>query len=237
MNITTLKEEIVLQLKANINTKKAEGAKKSYSTKMKVLGVKVPDLKKVLKKFKPEIKQLSEVDKIKLIKELNDTNIFECQQFGFEIINYDKDLLSNLTEKDAFEMQKNLDNWLSVDYFAGVLIGPLWRERKISDKKIIQFARSKDFWERRIAVVSTVALNQKARGGKGDAKKTLKICALVVEDDNDMVIKALSWALRKLAKVDKQPVIEFVKKYNDVLSPKVKREVENKLKFGTKNKN
>ncbi len=236
MNITTLKREIIKRLKAASDINKAKGAKKYYPTNMKVLGVRIPDLKQVLNSYKPIIKQLSATEKIKLIKELINTDIFECQQFGFEIINYDKKLISHLTEKDAFEMQKNLDNWLSVDYFAGVLLGPLWREGQISDKKIEQFAKSKDFWERRIAVVSTVALNQKARGGKGDVKRTIKICSLVVKDDNDMVIKALSWALRELVKVEKLPVVEFMNKYNDVLSAKVKREVGNKLDFGTKNK-
>jgi len=236
MNTAILKKEIIEKLKSKIDSKRIEFAKSSYPTKMKVLGVKVPDLKQVLNSFKPKIKHLSEIEKIKLIKELANTNTFECQQFGFEIINYDKKLISYLTEKDALEMKKNLDNWISVDYFAGILYGPLWREGKISDRKVECLAKSKDFWERRIAVVSTVALNQKTRGGKGDAKRTLKICALVTKDDNDMVVKALSWALRELAKVEKQPVIDFMKKYDNILSQKVKREVSNKLNLGTKNK-
>jgi len=236
MNTAILKNEIIEKLKSKVDSKRIEFAKKSYPTKMKVLGVKVPDLKQVLNSFKPKIKHLSEIEKIKLIKELINTNTFECQQFGFEIINYDKKLIFYLTEKDALEMKKNLDNWISVDYFAGILYGPLWREGKISDRKVECLAKSKDFWERRIAVVSTVALNQKTRGGKGDAKRTLKICALVTKDDNDMVVKALSWALRELAKVEKQPVIDFMKKYDNILSQKVKREVSNKLNLGTKNK-
>jgi len=236
MNTAILKNEIIEKLKSKVDSKRIEFAKKSYPTKMKVLGVKVPDLKQVLNSFKPKIKHLSEIEKIKLIKELNNTDIFECQQVSFEIINYDKKLLSNLTEKDAFEIKKNLDNWISVDYFAGILFGPLWREGKISDKIIECLAKSKNFWERRIAIVSTVALNQKARGGKGDAKRTLNICSLVAKDNNDMVIKALSWALRELAKVEKQPVIDFMRKYEDVLSPRIKREVSNKLNLGTKNK-
>lgn len=236
MKNTALATEIINKLKTHADIKKAESAASSYPTKMKVLGIRVPDLKQILKDYKPKIQKLSDIEKIALIKELINTNIFECQQFGFEIINNDKKLLSILTEKDAFEIQKNLDNWLSVDYFASVLIGPLWREGKVADKKIEQFAKSKDFWERRIAVVATVALNQKARGGKGDAAKTLKICSMVAQDDNEMVVKALSWALRELAKVERQPVLKFLKKYDNVLSLKIKREVGNKLSLGTKNK-
>jgi 3-methyladenine DNA glycosylase AlkD len=236
MTINALKNEIIKKLKAKSDPKRKESAKLYYPTKMKVLGVKVPDLKKVLKDEKPEINELSEKEKIKLVKELIKTDIFECQQFGFEIINTDKKLLPYLTEKDAKDMKRNMDNWVSVDYYSGIIFGPLWREGVISDDKIVKLAKSKDFWERRIAVVSTVALNQKARGGTGDTKRTIKICKLVIKDENDMVQKALSWALRELAKFEKKPVVDFMKKYDDVLLNRVKREVGNKLKTGKKNK-
>ncbi len=228
------KQEIIDKLTSHANTKKADGAKVSYPTKMTVLGVRVPDLKNVLKEYNPRLKQISVNDKIKLIIELVNTNIIECQQFGFEIINGDKNLLQFLTEKDAFAMMVNMDNWLSVDYFAGVVLGPLWREKKVPYKKIEQLAKSKDFWEKRIAVVATVALNQKARSGKGDVEQTLKICSLVANEKNDMVIKALSWALRELAKIEKQPVKDFLEENNNRLSPKIIREVGNKINFGTK---
>ena len=95
--------------------------------------------------------------------------------------------------------------------------------------------KSDNFWIRRIAIVATVSLNQKARGGKGDAKRTLEICKIAVTDHEDMINKALSWALRELTKIDKEPVREFIEKYNGELHPKVLREVNNKLETGAKN--
>ena len=80
-----------------------------------------------------------------------------------------------------------------------------------------------------------IALNQKARGGKGDSKQTLEICTLVVDDHQEMMTKALSWALRELAKIDKEPVAEFIATYRNRLHKRVLREVAHKLEFGTKN--
>ena len=57
-------------------------------------------------------------------------------------------------------------------------------------------------------MVSTVSLNNNARGGKGDTTRTLNICKMLVADRDDMVVKALSWALRELAKRDPEPVKE-----------------------------
>jgi 3-methyladenine DNA glycosylase AlkD len=83
--------------------------------------------------------------------------------------------------------------------------------------------------------VSTVPLNNRARGGKGDAKRTLGICRLVVRDRHDMVVKALSWALRELSKRDPPAVSAFLDRHSQQLAPRVLREVKNKMRTGLKN--
>ena len=80
----------------------------------------------------------------------------------------------------------------------------------------------------------TVALNQKARGGKGDKERTIEICELAIDDHNKMITKALSWALRELAKVDKESVVEFIDLHKENMNPRVLREVSNKIETGLK---
>ncbi len=84
-------------------------------------------------------------------------------------------------------------------------------------------------------MVSTVVLNIRSHGGEGDTKKTLGICELLVKDHEDMVVKALSWALRELVVHDPKAVSEFILLHEDILATRVKREVSNKLKTGLKN--
>ena len=72
-------------------------------------------------------------------------------------------------------------------------------------------------------------------GGCGDAPLTLGICRLLVTDHDDMVVKAMSWALRELVVHDSDAVHGFLRKYHDVLAARIKREVRNKLTEGVKN--
>ena len=58
---------------------------------------------------------------------------------------------------------------------------------------------------------------------------------MLVKDRDDMVVKALSWALRELAKRDSKSVREFLAEHEHELAPRVLREVNNKLEFGLKN--
>jgi 3-methyladenine DNA glycosylase AlkD len=83
--------------------------------------------------------------------------------------------------------------------------------------------------------VCTISLNKRSAGGHGDIDRTLKICRAVRADKNDMVNKALSWALRELIPHNRKIVIQFINENEKVLAARVKREVKNKLITGLKN--
>jgi hypothetical protein len=154
--------------------------------------------------------------------------------FGDELIASRPDALATLDLIQVERLGSGISSWDQVDCFACNLSGPAWREGHIEDKAIIQWARSKDRWWRRAALVSTVPLNLKARGGLGDARRTLRICTLLIDDRDAMVVKALSWALRALAVRDADAVRRFLKENEVRLPALVRREVQNKLTTGRK---
>jgi 3-methyladenine DNA glycosylase AlkD len=128
-----------------------------------------------------------------------------------------------------------MDGWGAVDSFGRSLSGPVWRQRQVPDELIHEWAHSEDRWWRRAALVSTVPLNVKARGGTGDVPRTLAVCRLLVDDGDDMVVKAMSWALRELVVHDPDAVRAFLSTHQDALAARVRREVTNKLRTGLKN--
>jgi 3-methyladenine DNA glycosylase AlkD len=140
-----------------------------------------------------------------------------------------------LGEKEIEEFGQGIDSWGKVDAFARWLAGPAWLRGQISDGLIRKWAHSEDKWWRRAALVSTVALNVRSHGGHGDTNRTLEVCELLVDDPEDMVVKALSWALRDLVVHDPKAVREFLKTHDKILAARVKREVNNKLTTGLKN--
>lgn len=154
---------------------------------------------------------------------------------AYELVQHHKPALASLNTRSLEELGQGLDSWVAVDTFACYLAGPAWRERQVSDASIRRWARSKDRWWRRAALVSTVPLNLKARGGTGDPSRTVDICAMLVKDRDDMVVKALSWALRELAKRNPETVRQFLVKHGHNLAPRVLREVNSKLVSGLKN--
>jgi 3-methyladenine DNA glycosylase AlkD len=229
------KQWILENLEEVVDEERREWAKSYYPSSMRVMGVKVPDQRIVVKDLVKRLKGEEAAEIILLCKELVDMNIFECQQVAYEILEKMKKIRAELTFDDIMDLMKGLDNWVSVDTFSGYISGVAWREGTISDDVIMEWSRSDDRWVRRVALVSTLGLNQKARGGTGDVDRTLMVCEALKEDHDDMVVKAMSWALRELSKVDHDAASRFLEDNQEVLHKRVVRELSTKLRTGRKN--
>jgi 3-methyladenine DNA glycosylase AlkD len=139
-----------------------------------------------------------------------------------------------LTDRLAETLARGLADWGSVDLFGVTVLGQAWREGLVSDRQIAAWARSTDRWRRRLALVATVPLNTRARGGTGDPRRTLRVCRLLMNDSDDMVVNAMSWALRSLATHRPTLVREFIEREDHRLHSRIKREVLNKIRTGVK---
>jgi hypothetical protein len=144
-----------------------------------------------------------------LAKHLVSRGVWE-RIFAYEIISCHEGARRALKPGDVTALGRGMRSWGEVDSFAIYVAGPAWRERNIPTRLIHSWARSADHWWRRAALVSTVPLNNRTRGGNGDAARTLGVCRLLIRDRDDMVVKALSWALRELSKRDHTAVERFL---------------------------
>jgi 3-methyladenine DNA glycosylase AlkD len=138
---------------------------------------------------------------------------------------------------DIRRFAAGMTTWSDVDCFGCFVAGVAWRTGQIADKEIARFASSADRWWRRAALVATVPLNASSRGATsatGDATRTLAVCTRLLDDRDDMVVKAMSWALRELAKRNPHAVRAFLSEHGERLAARVRREVTNKLTTGRK---
>jgi 3-methyladenine DNA glycosylase AlkD len=62
-------------------------------------------------------------------------------------------------------------------------------------KPLIRLARSKKLWEKRIAIISTLAFIV-----NGDHKPTFSIAEILLQDKHDLIHKAVGWMLREVGK-------------------------------------
>ncbi|HHD16606.1 MAG TPA: DNA alkylation repair protein, partial [Euryarchaeota archaeon] len=153
-----------------------------YPTSFKVLGVPVPDQRKVTNALISKMKGAAPDEKLSMALALVRTGVFECQQVAYEMLSRDGRALGLLTLGELLELRKGFDNWISVDTWSTYLAGVAWREGRIPDDVVIGWTASADPWVRRSALVCTIPLNQISRGGRGDPDRTLMICGKLMRD-------------------------------------------------------
>ena len=153
---------------------------------------------------------------------------------AYEIVLNHEPTLETLRPSEVMTLSRGLQHWGDIDSFACFITGPAWRAGCLSDDRVRKWTQSRHWVWRRVAAVSTVPLNSRARGGDGDAKRTLMICRRLIADPHDLVQKAVSWALRELAKRDPASVRRFLDTHGDEVPALVRREVTSKLETGRK---
>lgn len=88
-----------------------------------------------------------------------------------------------------------INNWDLVDSSAGQIVGQYLETR---DRNILyELARSRSIWERRIAIISTFHFIRKFQ-----FDDTLKLTSLLLNDNEDLIHKAVGWMLREVGKRD-----------------------------------
>lgn len=170
---------------------------------------------------------------IRIALDLVGRSDFTCRWFAYEIVERHKGAFANLTTGQLQKLGEGIDSWAAVDCFGCYLSGPAWRDGRLSTSVIHGWLGSADHWWRRAALVSTIALSR--RGESQDIREAIEICTLAVSDRHDMVVKALSWALREVAKKHPGEAKKFIARHRDGLAARVTREVQNKIATGLKN--
>lgn len=100
-----------------------------------------------------------------------------------------------------------INNWDLVDASAPYILGDYFFPR---DKKILYtLCRSKNIWERRIAMLATYGFIK-----KGHFKDTLTMAELLLGDSHDLIHKAVGWMLREVGKKDQSAEIAFLERHH-----------------------
>ncbi len=111
-----------------------------------------------------------------------------------------------LVHRDYLANTRYINNWDLVDASAGGIVGAHLEAGDIS--LLLRLARSKDMWERRIAIVSTFYFIK-----RGELGPTLTIAELLLRDSHDLIHKAVGWMLREVGKRDRKVLDGFLREH------------------------
>lgn len=168
----------------------------------KFIGVRVPEQRSIAKRF--EELPLTE------IKALLASEYHECRLTALIILVARYKKTEERSKKAIVDFYidniSRINNWDLVDSSASQILGNYLLDR---DRKILyKFAKSKLLWERRIAIISTFAFID-----RNEFEDTLSISEILLNDDEDLIHKAVGWALREVGKKSKPTLLKFLDKH------------------------
>lgn len=186
--------------KAKILSRFFKTGKGQYGEGDKFLGVTIPISRSIAIKNKNA--RFSEIDG--LLK----NKVHEVRLVGLLLLVH-KYENANKKEKEKIarfylKNTKYINNWDLVDLSAPKILGEYLFFEK--DKNILlKLARSNNFWEQRIAILSTFAFVK-----KGELVWTFKIAKMFLGSNQDLIHKAVGWMLREAGKRNEKVLRKFL---------------------------
>jgi 3-methyladenine DNA glycosylase AlkD len=163
------------------------------------LGLRVPDQRRVAKKYrKAPLTDVSELLRSEIHEHRLTALFILTEQFNKGDEETRRRIVDLYLSNTAY-----VNNWDLVDCSAHKILGE-WlidKERGL----LYELARSESLWERRISVISTFAFIR-----RGDLVDAVALAEALVDDEHDLIHKASGWVLREVGKKDQSVLEKFL---------------------------
>ncbi|MGP1436603.1 MAG: DNA alkylation repair protein [Phocaeicola sp.] len=201
--------------KRNVLSKFFKTRRGEYAEGDKFMGVVVPDIRKVAKKYLKlslydiqalikspwhEMRMCGLLIMVEYLKIAKSRSWLKCHSL--------KELEILCKEYFVFYLKhtKGVNNWDLVDLTAPTIVGDYLMDK---DRSVLyELADSKSLWKQRIAIVSTYAFIR-----RGDCEDTYQLALKLLHHPHDLIQKAVGWMLREAGKRNQKQLTDFLCKY------------------------
>lgn len=173
-----------------------------YGEGDRFLGIRVPVQRKVARQYRSLSYAECEILLSSPLHECRLTALFILVNRFKKVVESEQQMLHRLYIRN----RRFVNNWDLVDSSAPYLMGEALIGR---DQQILHdWARDGGLWERRIAMLATLAFIR-----IHDFTCALQIAAILRNDPEDLIQKAVGWMLREIGKKDQRTEESFLKRY------------------------
>lgn len=170
-----------------------------YGAGDKFIGVTMPSNRAVCKEYKDL--SLAEIEK------LLESEVHEVRMAGLVIMTMQAKKAGEKLRKELYDLYlkrtDRINNWDLIDISCRDVVGGYLMDKPRDI--LYKLAKSKNLWERRIAIVSTAQFI-----GRNQLDDTFAISKLLLNDTHDLIHKAVGWMLREAGKRDRKALLKFL---------------------------
>ncbi|MBI1388927.1 MAG: DNA alkylation repair protein [bacterium] len=186
--------------RAESNRRFFKTAPGQYGEGDRFIGVTVPDTRTVARRYGQA--PLTETKKL-LASKIHEERLLALLIWRIQYEQGGEDRRERLFQAFVSNLH-HINNWDLVDSSAPFVPGPhlFQRDRSL----LFEWARSPVLWERRIAIIAPFYFIH-----QDDFEDALRIADILLNDEEDLIHKAVGWMLREIGKRDLHTEEEFLK--------------------------
>lgn len=176
----------------------------------KLYGLTVPEIEKISKQYVSQFKELSLKERFELSIQFYKSKSLAQTNFGLRILQISVEDLNPDHFPILDEIAGYLTDWGPTDSFSLYIMQPLLRKYTNETKNLLKKWNKSDFtWKKRVSVVTFT----RKIGTEGEfVDFLLKLCDNLIWDKEDLVRKAIGWALKdNMIGKNKERLINYVK--------------------------
>ena len=226
MNFSREVAALRVKLTAMGTPARATKAKSYLKSELTFLGVDAKGIRQAAKDFCAAFPEVGRAQLTAFVKALWKTGIYEHRAVGIAILELRRTLLEPADLPILEELLRDSHTWALVDWLAVHVVGDLVTRNKRLTKDLERWAKDKDFWLRRSALL---ALLLPLRAGKGDLALFERLAVPMFGDTEFFIRKAIGWVLREAGKKQGKAVLAFLDRHGDAMSPLSRKEAARNL--------
>jgi 3-methyladenine DNA glycosylase AlkD len=194
---------------------RARGAKKYLKSELLFLGVSTPELRRLVRAWLRDHRDLSRLDLLRLTRALFRRRTHELRVTAIVLLQNRAALLEQEDLETLEWMLRRSKTWAYVDGLAPYVVGPLVERFPRLLPELDRWASDPDFWIRRSAIL---ALLLPLRRGEGDWQRFTRYADSNLADREFFIRKAIGWVLREVSKKHPARVRDYLRNRIDRLS-------------------
>jgi len=176
----------------------------------KSYGLKVPEIENIVKKYINQFKDLSLTERFTLARKFYKSDYIAQTNFGLKLLEISIPQLKTQDFEFLDEILNYITHWGPTDSFSLNIMQSLLKEYTNETKRLIQKWNNSDhIWKKRASIV---IFTRKIGAGGKYVDFLLELCDNLMWDNEDLVRKAVGWALKdNMIGRNKEKVLNYVK--------------------------
>jgi 3-methyladenine DNA glycosylase AlkD len=199
-------EHIEGQLRALGSPKRAEEEKRYLKSELHFLGATVWQIRREVKSFAERYPSLSHEELVQLVDALWSQPVFERRLAAAMLLERYPSLIGPADLVLVERLVRESKTWALVDVLAGDVIGPLLMRHPGAAARLDRWARDRDFWVRRAALL---AMLEPLKHG-APFRRFAGYADAMLDEREFFIRKAIGWVLRDTGKRRPQEVFDWV---------------------------